>query len=173
MPLDYHVRPIAPNDHAFLREMLYQAIYVLPGAPQPDRALLNTPAFTKYVDDWGQADDSGFLAVTVPDQYPIGAAWLRRLTQLNPGYGYVDDQTPELTIAVDPQYRGHGIGTQLLTQLLTAASQRYAALSLSVDPINPALSLYQRLGFRVVATSGTSLTLRLDFAPPATISTNA
>lgn len=116
------------------------------------------PSLSRYVIDWGRADDHGFLAQD-GDQ-PIGAAWLRRLSGAERGYGYVDDETPELTVAVLPGYRGQGIGTQLLTALLALADDAYPAVSLSVSCDNPALRLYQRLGFVAVARDAEAVTMR-------------
>jgi len=90
----------------------------------------------------------------------VGAAWLRLLTGADRGYGTVDDATPELSVAVVPDCRGQGIGKRLLSALLDAAAERYEAVSLSVQADNPALRLYQRLGFEVVEDGGTWFTLR-------------
>jgi ribosomal protein S18 acetylase RimI-like enzyme len=49
-----------------------------------------------------------------------------------------------------PEYRGQGIGTALLEQMLEAARKLYPAISLSVSPNNQALRLYQRMGFEIV-----------------------
>ncbi len=92
---------------------------------------------------------------------PVGAVWLRLLTRNNKGYGYVDDDTPELGIAVFPEYRGQGIGTQLLTHLLESPCGQ-SSISLSVSLDNPAVSLYERFGFEVVSRSDESLLMRRD-----------
>ena len=81
---------------------------------------------------------------------------MRRLTAADPGYGYVADEIPELTIAVAPQHRGRGIGSRLMRELLAAD---LPAVSLSCDPANPALRLYERLGFVAVGESGGSVTM--------------
>jgi ribosomal protein S18 acetylase RimI-like enzyme len=47
--------------------------------------------------------------------------------------------------------------------LLDRASQRHRAVSLSVSLDNPAVALYQRFGFRAIAESGGTLTMRLTF----------
>lgn len=96
-------------------------------------------------------------------QLPVGAAWLRLFKSSNKGFGYVNDETPELTIAVLPDYRSQGIGSQLLTQLFETAQLCYSAVSLSVSPDNPALRLYRRFGFEVMGQGGNSLTLTKNF----------
>ncbi len=156
----FYLRPIRAEDQPFLWEMLYQAIYVPAGAPRPPREILREPALAHYARDWGREGDIGVLALETGTHRPVGAAWVRLLTGADRGYGYIDDQTPELSIAVLPDYRGRGIGTRLLAELLQAAQGHYGALSLSVTRGNPAVALYQRFGFTTVAEDGSSLTMR-------------
>ena len=163
----FTIRPALPADEPFLWAMLYEAIYVPGGRPTPDRAIVQEPSLAHYVAGWGQQPgDAGLLAVDQQSEQPVGAAWLRFFTEQDPGWGFVDADTPEVSMALLPAYRGQGIGTALLTALIAQATDRYAALSLSVDPQNPAMRLYERLGFVVVGASGTSLTMRKELATP-------
>jgi hypothetical protein len=89
--------------------MLYLAVYVPPGSPPYPRSILEMPAIDRYVRGWGtRQGDDGVIALS--DLGPAGAAWLRCFTADAPGYGYVDESTPELTIAVLKPYRNRGIG---------------------------------------------------------------
>jgi ribosomal protein S18 acetylase RimI-like enzyme len=101
--------------------------------------------------DWGREGDFGYLAVG--DMSPIGAAWLRLWLGEDKGFGYVKDEIPELAIAVVPKYRGQGVGTKLLKQILVAAKMWHPAVSLSVRAHNPVLRLYERTGFINVSGS--------------------
>ncbi len=101
------------------------------------------------------------MGVVAEDGPPVGAAWLRLLPEQDPGYGFIDAQTPELSVGVVPRHRGRGVGSLLLEALIEAAGKRYPALSLSVEPDNPARRLYERHGFQVVGTVDGSLTLLL------------
>jgi ribosomal protein S18 acetylase RimI-like enzyme len=103
----------------------------------------------RYVAGWGRRGDNALVAI---DEFqPVGAAWYRLFEGDEPGYGFVDEQTPELTIAIVPSRRGKGLGEQLLTSLLElAAKQGYARISLSVEPDNPAIRLYEQHGFTKV-----------------------
>ena len=154
-------RPITSSDLLFLEEMLYQAIYVPPGQPVPPRAVLALPEVRQYIEGWGRAGDLGLLALD--GETPAGAAWLRLFSSRTPGYGYVDAYTPELSIALLPAYRQQGIGSRLLEQLLAAAQEQYAAVSLSVASENPAQRLYARLGFQVVDGHNGSVTMLRRF----------
>ncbi|MEM9509197.1 MAG: N-acetyltransferase [Cyanobacteria bacterium P01_E01_bin.35] len=161
---DYTIRSIELTDMAFLWEMLYQALYVPPEASPLSREVIFQPELAKYVENWGiQKDDIGLVAV-LTNQTPIGAAWLRMFKSSDPGYGYIDDHTPELSIAVLPEYRDRGIGTKLLTILFAEIKSSYSAVSLSVSVNNPALHLYHRLGFEVVSQDDNSLTMKKELA---------
>jgi ribosomal protein S18 acetylase RimI-like enzyme len=159
----YTIRPITPADEPFLWEALYHAIYVAPGDAPPERDIVNQPELARYVRDWDDVNDLGFVAVSQETQQPIGAAWIRLLTGDNKGYGYTDDTTPELSVAVLPEHRGQGVGTRLLIHLLQAVSIHHRSVSLSVEAGNPASRLYRRLGFGIVRTSGTSMLMRKTF----------
>lgn len=142
--------------------MLYQALYVPATASPLPREVVFQPELAKYVQNWGaNQDDTGLVAVLNAGTL-IGAVWLRRFTNQNPGYGYIDDDTPELSIAVLPAYRDRGVGTKLLTTLFSQSKNCYPAISLSVSANNPAKSLYQRLGFEVISRDRDSLIMKKD-----------
>lgn len=162
---EYVIRPLTPADEPLLWEMLHHAIYVPEGQAPPERDVVKQPELARYVSDWGQEDDRGFVVLAVDGKRPLGAAWLRLLRGDGKGFGYVDEATPELSVAVLPDYRGQGIGTRLLTRLLQVAAKHHPAVSLSVDADNPVLRLYRRLGFEVVGTLGTSLTMIMTLTP--------
>ena len=140
------VRRLETGDYPFLQEFLYQAIFIPPGEPAPDRSLLSDPEISVYIDGFGhQLGDLGVIAES--DGRPVGAAWARRI----PGYGHIDADTPELAISVLPEFRGLGVGTKLMEALfteLTAAGEH--RISLSVQTNNPATRFYERLGFKIV-----------------------
>jgi GNAT superfamily N-acetyltransferase len=160
--MSWHVRPIGQGDAHTLEEMLYQAIHVPPGEDAPPRDVIKLPELARYIQGWGRDGDLGLLAIEDESGRPIGAAWLRLLRGDERGYGHVDDATPELSIAIVPEQRGHGIGTRLLGALIARARGRYTAISLSAGATNPAIRLYQRFGFAVVRAEGASLVMRLD-----------
>ncbi len=153
--MDYTIRPITPKDEPFLWEMLYEAAHMGEEGNLTVQDAMNHPDLAKYVQDWGLKDDMGFVATLVSSNQLVGAVWLRLLTSENQGYGYIDDQTPELAIAVLPEYRNQGIGLQLLTHLLAAAKASYQSISLSTRSSNPAVSLYHKLGWKIIPGSET------------------
>jgi ribosomal-protein-alanine N-acetyltransferase len=143
------IRAASAEDLPFLWEMLYEAIYVPVGEPKPPRAILRRPALLHYLEDFGRPGDVGLVAAR--RNLPVGAVWCRHFSRSDPGYGFVAEEIPELTLAVTPTCRGRGIGTSLLARLLTHLQRcGEKGASLSVQPANPALRLYQRFGFACV-----------------------
>ena len=146
------VRRLTGADEPHLWKALYHALHVPPGAQRFERAITRHPALTRYVEDWMQRPgDLGFL--TESNGEVVGAAWLRCWSAEDHGFGFVDERTPELSMAVWPGHRGRGIGTALLTRTLEAAASEHSAVSLSVNLSNPALRLYRRFGFERVGQS--------------------
>ena|SRR3990170_4423866 len=147
------VRKGGPQDLRFLRDMLHHAYYW--------RERQADPLVQRYVRGWGRSGDTAVIALE--RGFPVGAAWFRLFTAAAPGYGFVDEETPELAIAVVPTKRGLGYGEELLTALIgRAMAGGFTALSLSVAPDNPALKLYEHHGFVKVAESEGSWTMRAE-----------
>ena len=146
------------QDVRFLRDMLHHAYYWRERNPGDGPG----PA-ARYVKGWGRPGDTVLIAVD--DAFPVGAAWYRLFRRDLPGYGFVDEETPELAIAVVPSKRGHGVGDELLQELIAKARDAgYERLSLSVEPGNPARKLYERHGFAVVDEGAEAWTMVASLA---------
>lgn len=131
------LRPVGRQDSRFLRDMLKHA-YHWRIAEDPD-----LPVF-RYVQNWGRRGDAGVIAFAGPNVY--GAAWYRLFPASAPGFGFVDEETPELTVAVVPSHRGHGTGGELLEALLERArADGFTRISLSAEPGQT--GFYERYGF--------------------------
>lgn len=142
-------RPVEKSDLRFLRDMLRHAYHwrVAEDAERP---------VYRYVRNWGRRGDAGVLALEGP--HPYGAAWYRLFTEDEPGFGFVDERTPELTIAVVPSHRGKGAGRELLEALLDRARvDGYDAVSLSTDRDQAAW--YERFGFETVGETPHAVTM--------------
>ena len=143
-------RPAGPSDIRFMRDMLRHA-YHWRLNEDPD-----LPVF-RYVANWGRPGDAGLVAFDARGSF--GAAWYRLFTADEPGFGFVDEDTPELTISVVPSRRGPGVGRELLDALLAQArDDGYEAVSLSAE--KDMTGLYERYGFAVVEDTGTAVTMR-------------
>jgi ribosomal protein S18 acetylase RimI-like enzyme len=137
-------------------------------AAEPGRVdeVLAAPELGRYLEGWPRPGDFGVIAET--DGLPVGAAWYRTFTAESHGYGFIDPAIPEISLAVRRSHRRRGVGTELLLALLQhARTAGVGALSLSVEPDNPALLLYRRLGFEPVETVGGALTMRAEIASSA------
>jgi ribosomal protein S18 acetylase RimI-like enzyme len=163
------IRPVEKSDEPFLWETLYHALYVPEGSPPFPREIVNEPEIAKYVSGWGKSGDLGFVLIDEASRLPVGAVWARLFESKSPGYGYVDDTIPELSIALLPGYRNLGLGTQLLRHMLEEAAGQFSGLSLSVSSENPARRLYERLGFSIIEVNGSSLKMLLKFRHRETI----
>lgn len=80
----------------------------------------------------------------------MGAVWVRIMND----YGHIDDKTPSFAVSVCNEYRGKGIGTALMKEMLSVLKERgYGQASLSVQKANYALEMYRKLGFKIVGES--------------------
>ena len=150
------IRRASGRDAPFLRDMVKHAYYWR----WADPATAEVPA-SRYVEGWGRPGDRGMILID--ESFPVGAAWYRHFTAVKPGYGFLDEETPELTIAVVPSKRGRGFGEQLLSALLEQArNDGQEAMSLSVERDNPAVKLYERFGFQPVREVDSTVIMRAD-----------
>jgi ribosomal protein S18 acetylase RimI-like enzyme len=155
------VRRGGAQDVRFLRDMLHHAYYWKERAPEDT----GPGPVALYVKAWGRPGDTAVIAID--GGFPAGAAWYRLFPRERPGYGFVDERTPELAIAVVPNARGKGVGSALLGALLDRARvEGYDRISLSVDRNNAgAIELYERHGFERVREEDDSVTMLAHLQP--------
>jgi ribosomal protein S18 acetylase RimI-like enzyme len=158
-PTHIQIRLVDLDDVPFLEEMLFEAFHWDPSQPRPGQdEFLADPKVHKYLSGWGRRGDAGVVAIDGKE--PVGAGWIRQWTEADQSYGFVDEEIPELGLAVREAYRSKGIGRMLLRRLVVETAQSgYKALSLSVEPSNFAIRLYESEGFVKVSESGMSWTL--------------
>lgn len=155
-----NIRPATEKDVEFLKTMLYEAARWSPDWPrEPMEQVLDEPMVRRYHEEWGtRPGDGGVIAEL--DGEPAGAAWYRVFSIDEPGYGFVDDKTPELSIAVLPLHRRKGIGHAILHSCLVQAREEgYQAVSLSVAVHNRSRMMYQAAGFQQVSEQGDHWTM--------------
>ena len=149
------VRSLVASDQATLWDLLHVALWDPPPGPQGverraaglrPREILDHPGVRIYAEDWGgRPGDVGVIGEI--DGQVAGACWMRLVTG-GVGMGYVDDETPQLGIALFPQFQRQGYGERLMRAALDAArAHGYRQVSLTVHPQNPAIALYERCGF--------------------------
>jgi ribosomal protein S18 acetylase RimI-like enzyme len=141
------------GDVPFMRSMLAHAYHWRVNVLDTEIPL------ARYAENWGRPGDVALIATETGHR--VGAAWFRLFRATAPGYGFIDEDTPELTIAVVPSRRKHGVGRELMDELLKrAAEEGHDAISLSVEKDSPAVSFYERQGFERVGESRGAVTMR-------------
>ena len=133
-------------------DLIWKIVYVTADMEKTGETITEAkknPDRRRYVCDWGKPFDYGVIAETpAPGKKLIGLAWMRLLTYENKGAGYIDDETPELSIGLFEEFRNQGIGKLLMTELINCARGKVSGICLSVRDYNlPAISLYKSLGF--------------------------
>ena len=144
--MEYRIREISENEYSLLEDFLYEAIFVPEGTPAPPRSIIAKPELQVYLTDFGkEKDDIGLVADV--DGKVIGAVWVRIMND----YGHIDDTTPSFAISLYKEYRGAGIGTALMEEMLCILRQRgYRQASLAVQKANYAVRMYRKVGFQTI-----------------------
>ena len=159
------LRPLLPSDQDRLWEWLHMALWDPPPAPPRPLEVLQNPGVSIYAEGWGREGDVGVVGEYA--ETTIGACWMR-LIRGGAGLGYVDDETPQLGIALSPEFRGRGLGRLLMVAALDAArAHGYRRVSLTVHPQNPALRLYESCGFEKRGIRNTYHLMVVDLAASA------
>ena len=143
--MDYTIREIRIDEIPLLDDFLYEAIFVPAGELKPDKNIIRLPELQVYVEDFGsKADDICFVAEV--STKVVGAVWVRDMDD----YGHIQDGVPSFAISLYEDYRGCGIGTELMKRMLQElASRGYKKASLSVQKANYAAKMYLDLGFYI------------------------
>lgn len=144
--MEYKIRTIVEEENSLLEDFLYEAIFVPEGVSAPPRSIINQPELQIYITDFGKKKDDVGLVAEV-DKKVAGAVWVRIMND----YGHIDNDTPSFAISLYKEYRGLGIGTALMTEMLRILKDRgYKQASLAVQKANYAVKLYQKTGFEIV-----------------------
>lgn len=144
--MNYIIRKLRQEEVKILDTFLYEAIFIPEGVEAPPMGIINQPELQIYVDGFGTKDgDICFVAET--DGVIVGAVWVRIMDD----YGHIDDETPSFAISLLKEYRGNGIGTELMKRmLLELKSCKYKKASLAVQKQNYAVRMYKNVGFEIV-----------------------
>ena len=142
----YAIREIRKDEVELLKDFLYEAIFIPEGVTPPPRSILDQPELRVYIDDFGSRKGDHCLVADCNGKV-VGAVW----TRIMDDYGHVDDDTPSLAISLYEEYRGKGIGTQIMAKMLgLLKKQGFKRASLAVLKANYAVKIYERVGFQTV-----------------------
>lgn len=141
------IRELEFDETEVLEEFLYLAIFVPEGTVAPPRDIIEKPELRLYIDCFGFLEGDNCLVAEEEDGKIIGAVW----TRIMEDYGHVDNYTPSFAISILPEFRGRGIGTELMKEMLKLLKEQgYEKASLAVQKANYAVKMYRKVGFEIV-----------------------
>jgi ribosomal protein S18 acetylase RimI-like enzyme len=124
-----------------------------PWPPEQVEAFLRSQ-FELQHREYGRIFPEASYEVLVVDGADAGRLYVHR----------AEDELHVVDVALLPEFRGRGIGTALLRELMDEAGAAGKRVSIYVEETNPAQSLYRRLGFEPVAEQG--VYLLMEWRPP-------
>ena len=140
------IRYIKESEYYLLEDFLYEAIFIPEGIEPPPRNIIQKEELQVYIRDFGKLTDDICL-VAETDGKVVGAVW----TRIMHDYGNIDDKTPSFAISLYKEYRGKGIGTRLMLEMLGKLRERgYEQASLAVQKANYAVRMYLKTGFEII-----------------------
>lgn len=142
----YKIRRMQQEEYGYLEDFLYEAVFVPEGEEPPEKSIIYQPDLQVYVKHFGELKDD-YALVAEADGKIVGAAWARIMDD----YGHIDEDTPSIAISLYKEYRGQGIGSELLRSLLRVLKEAgYKRVSLSVQKANYAAKMYEKAGFKIL-----------------------
>ena len=140
------IRELRNNEYVLLQDFLYEAIFIPEGMEPPSREIIDQPELKIYYENFGMGR-ADYCFVAEVEGKVIGAVWTRIMND----YGHVDDSTPSFAISLYKEYRGRGIGTQLMMGMLGLLKEKgFKRASLAVQKANYAVRMYEKVGFQIV-----------------------
>ena len=152
------IREMTAEEYPLLDDFLYEAIFIPEGAEKPPREIILNEELQVYIRDFGKRKDDHCL-VADNDGKVVGACWVRIMND----YGHIDDETPSFAISVLEEYRGKGIGTDLMRVMLELLKAKgYKRASLAVQKENYAVKMYKKVGFEIVGENEQEFIMAVD-----------
>jgi len=143
--MKYIIREMYSHEYPLLKEFLYEAIFQQDDNNLAPKSIIERPELQVYIQNFGSKQDDYCLCAEM-DGKLIGAVWVRNID----GYGSIDDETPKFAISLLKEYRGKGIGTELMKKMIEHLKEAgYEKASLSVQKDNYAVKMYLKLGFQI------------------------
>jgi GNAT superfamily N-acetyltransferase len=144
------LRPITPEDVPFLAAVYASTRWdeLAPtGWSDEEKAVFCRRQFDAQSAHYRQHYPEASFEIIERDGAPIGRLYVARW----------EKEIRIVDISLLPEARGAGLGTRLLHDLQEAARSAGKSLTIHVERFNPALQLYQRLGFEQVEDKGVYL----------------
>ena len=143
--MEYTIRKMTVPEYPLLSDFLYEAIFIPNGIKPPPRDIIASPELQIYVERFGALKDDFALVAEIEGKI-VGAVWVRIMND----YGHIDEETPSLAISLYKEYRGQGIGTNMMKEMLSLLKTHgYKRVSLSGQKANYAAEMYRKIGFEI------------------------
>ena len=144
--MEFDIRLMQPSEYSLLDEFLYNAIFIPQGVTPPPKSIIENVELQVYVKDFGKQKDDLALVAEIGGKI-VGAVWARIMND----YGHIDNDTPSLAISLYKEYRGCGIGTELMRKMLSLLNEcGYKRASLAVQKTNYAVKMYRKTRFVII-----------------------
>jgi ribosomal protein S18 acetylase RimI-like enzyme len=147
LPAGIELRLATDQDRSFLRD-LYGSVRADELATvawtSSEKAAFVAMQFDAQDAAYRGAYPDGEFLVVLADGEPIGRLYVGRLPE----------ELRLIDVIIEPKWRGRGIGTALVRSVIKGAEGEGRAVTLHVEPWNPARRLYERLGFQTVELRG-------------------
>ena len=148
--MEYTIRKMTVPEYPLLSDFLYEAIFIPDAIKPPPRDIIASPELQIYVERFGALKDDFALVAEIEGKI-VGAVWVRIMND----YGHIDAETPSLAISLYKEYRGQGIGTDMMKEMLSLLKTHgYKRVSLSVQKANYAAEMYRKIGFEIIKENG-------------------
>lgn len=147
------LRPATDADYAFMRALYgdtrAEEMRQFPFDEERKKAFLDQQ-FAAQFEHYGIHYPTCERNIIEKNGLPIGRLWIDEWR----------DQIRLVDIAIMSEWRGQGFGTTLVKEVLARGAAAGKAVSIHVEGFNPALRLYERLGFQHVDTNGVYYLMR-------------
>jgi ribosomal protein S18 acetylase RimI-like enzyme len=147
-----HRRPVEEADQPFLYELYAstraEELAVTGWSPEQKAAFLRMQ-FDAQTAHYRTRYAGSEFSIVEADGVPAGRLYVARWA----------NEIRIVDIALVPRFRNRGIGTQLIGEVLAEGRESGKPVTIHVETFNPALRLYQRLGFRAKEDKGVYLLL--------------
>lgn len=144
--MKYNIREMYSHEYSLLDDFLYETIFQTDETNLAPKSIIKKPEVQAYIEDFGSEKDDYCLCAEV-ERKVVGAVWVRNIK----GYGSIDEIAPEFAISLYRDFRGYGIGTEMMKKMIAYLKQAgYSKTSLAVQKDNYAVKMYLNVGFQII-----------------------
>ena len=141
------LRDVSPEDDAFLRKVYActraQELAMVPWSDEQREAFLRFQ-FDAQDRDYRSKYPGASFQIILKDDQPVGRLYVSR----------EPEQIRILDLTVLPEFRGQGIGSSLILELVAEADRNQKPVTIWIEQFNPSQVIFQHLGFKISQDDG-------------------